>query len=149
MDKNMKIAIIIIVILVVILVAVIVASKSEVLSSPTTQCNDRVDNDGDRLCDYIKSRPSCRDGSTKGDSGCSSTSDTTEASCVTGSTGCGVGECRRTSTCVNDQVSCTPGSPSTEVCDGKDNDCDGSIDEGGVCPTNGTGPATNQTNSTA
>jgi hypothetical protein len=25
--------------------------------------------------------------------------------------------------------------PSTEVCDGRDNDCDGSADEGGICPT--------------
>ncbi len=27
----------------------------------------------------------------------------------------------------------TPGTPSTEVCDGKDNDCDGDIDEGAGC----------------
>lgn len=27
--------------------------------------------------------------------------------------------------------------PQTEVCDGADNDCDGEVDEGGVCPTGG------------
>ena len=47
----------------------------------------------------------------------------------------GVGECKRTGTkiCGQDgQVTCdaTPGTPQPEVCDGKDNNCDGQIDEG-------------------
>ena len=44
---------------------------------------------------------------------------------------CGIGECRRTvQQCLNGQEqTCVPGQPSAEVCDGKDNDCDGAIDE--------------------
>ena len=93
------------------------------------QCRDKVDNDGDGKIDY------------PADSGCSNRNDPTEASCVSGSTTCGIGACLRTSTCVSDSVSCTPGSPTTEVCDGIDNDCDGLRDEGGVCG-NGTGNTT-------
>jgi hypothetical protein len=59
-------------------------------------------------------------------------------------TTCGVGACAATgaTSCVGGslQDSCAPGSPSVEVCDGLDNDCDGSIDDGlpdgdadGVC----------------
>ena len=104
--------------------------------SPTTQCSDRVDNDGDGRCDYSRTLGKrCFDDSVKGDSGCSNSSDNTEASCVVGSTTCGVGACQRTSTCVNDQVSCTPGTPSTEVCtDSIDNDCDGLTNEGCTQP---------------
>ena len=45
---------------------------------------------------------------------------------------CGDGECQRTvPQCRNGQVqTCVAGQPSTEVCDGKDNDCDGVIDNG-------------------
>jgi len=58
-------------------------------------------------------------------------------------TSCGVGECAAAGqwTCQNGvQVdTCTPGTPTAEICDGKDNDCDGNIDEGGVCgPVGGT-----------
>ena len=63
----------------------------------------------------------------------SSNSDNTEASCVPGSTTCGMGACQRLSSCANDQVSCTPGSPPTETCNNIDDDCDGSVDEGNVC----------------
>ena len=39
------------------------------------------------------------------------------------------------SACAND-ASCKPAcTPTTEICDGKDNDCDGKIDEDGVCCT--------------
>ncbi len=138
MNKNAKAisgsktAIIIVVIIVLVLV-VVVALKGSTTgeATSTTQCNDRIDNDGDARCDYSGNRRGCTDGSTKGDTGCSSGSDNTEASCVPGSTTCGVGECRRTSTCIKDAVSCTPGSPVAEVCgDGKDNDCNGVIDNG-------------------
>ncbi|MFM9948994.1 MAG: MopE-related protein [Saprospiraceae bacterium] len=48
----------------------------------------------------------------------------------------GVGVCARTGTivCVNGQAVCNaaPGTPSTEICDGFDNDCDGTADEGVV-----------------
>ncbi len=52
---------------------------------------------------------------------------------LTTATTCGVGACVRSgqSTCTNGQMvnSCTPGTPSAEVCDSQDNDCDGSTDE--------------------
>ena len=49
-----------------------------------------------------------------------------------GSQTCGVGECRRTSAVCNagTQVTCTPGAPSAEICDDRDNNCNGSTDEG-------------------
>ncbi len=49
-------------------------------------------------------------------------------------TTCGVGECASTgvSTCVDGGMvdSCQEGTPSDEVCDGLDNNCDGDVDEG-------------------
>lgn len=117
---------IIIIIIAIVIIGVYKTSGGASLS-PREQCRDRIDNDGDSRVDY----PS--------DSGCTNKFDNTEAICVVGSTSCGAGECRRTSTCINDAVSCTPGTPTTEICDGKDNDCNGVVDDG--C-------ATNQTNST-
>jgi alpha-tubulin suppressor-like RCC1 family protein len=53
---------------------------------------------------------------------------------------CGVGACARTVadncvSCMN--VACVPGTPVTETCNSIDDDCDGVIDEGGVCCGNG------------
>jgi hypothetical protein len=51
----------------------------------------------------------------------------------------GVGECARTGqfVCKADgsgtQCNAVAGTPTTEICDGKDNDCDGQTDEGNVC----------------
>lgn len=121
-SKAVVIAIIIIVIL--ILIAIYFGS-GRVGLSPLPQCKDRVDNDGDKNIDYPK------------DSGCTDKNDNSEASCVAGSTTCGVGACRRSSTCFQDKVSCTPGTPSTEICtDSIDNDCDGVVNDG--CATNST-----------
>jgi len=56
----------------------------------------------------------------------------------------GVGACAATGTvvCVDGERDCDaePGEPTDEVCDGVDNNCDGAVDEGGVCdpiPCNG------------
>ncbi len=50
-------------------------------------------------------------------------------------TNCGVGACAATGTtsCVAGQVvdSCTPGAGSSEICNNIDDDCDGSVDDGG------------------
>ena len=50
----------------------------------------------------------------------------------TGNISCGVGECSRVvSQCVNGSANtCTPGTPSPEICDNQDNDCNGIIDDG-------------------
>ncbi|MDA8141827.1 MAG: putative metal-binding motif-containing protein [Desulfobacteraceae bacterium] len=47
---------------------------------------------------------------------------------------CGIGDCARTgeSTCVGGHMvdSCTAGTPTAEVCDGRDNNCNGAVDDG-------------------
>lgn len=51
---------------------------------------------------------------------------------------CGVGACHRSySQCINGEPNarCVPGVPSAEVCNGVDDDCDGTVDNGGVCPS--------------
>jgi hypothetical protein len=52
---------------------------------------------------------------------------------------CGTGSCQRVGAmvCVNASVSfqCTPGTPQPEVCDGYDNDCDGTSDDNVPVPT--------------
>jgi hypothetical protein len=47
---------------------------------------------------------------------------------------CGLGACARTVTfCVNGQETpCTPGSPSPEICNGIDDNCDGAVDNGDI-----------------
>ncbi|MGH2830665.1 MAG: MopE-related protein, partial [Candidatus Binatia bacterium] len=56
------------------------------------------------------------------------------------STTCGTGQCQNTvQSCVGGvPQTCTPGSPSAEVCDGLDNDCDGVVDDGLGSTTCGT-----------
>src|SRR5258706_9877376 len=41
---------------------------------------------------------------------------------------CGVGACARTGVCTAGHDSCSPGTPSTEVCDNIDNKCDRTVD---------------------
>lgn len=63
-----------------------------------------------------------------------------------------IGECfAGTETCVNnvwDGVCVNKISPTIEVCDSKDNNCDGQIDEGGVCTVEQNTTPSNETNTT-
>ena len=90
--------------------------------SAKTQCQDRIDNDGDGFCDFFSKNPNwCRDGTISGDPDCDSKSDNDEFTEVT------------TEICM----------PMPEICDGIDNNCNNQIDEGGVCisPITGCGNA--------
>ena len=148
MDKNVKIGIIVIVIIVA-LTIVVLAKSSGVLFGPTTQCDDKIDNDGDGRCDYGPNTR-CSDGSISGDSGCSGKTDNTECNSAPeicddidndcdglideglGSTTCGVEACQRTiQNCISGQPqTCAPGTSVTEICGcGIDDDCDGFVDE--------------------
>ncbi len=53
---------------------------------------------------------------------------------ISSPTSCGVGECINSSTitCVSGQLvnNCSPKAASSEICDSKDNDCDGTVDNG-------------------
>jgi MYXO-CTERM domain-containing protein len=74
------------------------------------------------------------------DNDCDGQVDENACQCKTGQTrlcgGTDVGECKRgTQTCAAGQWGACVGliDPKPEVCDNKDNDCDGQTDEGGVC----------------
>jgi hypothetical protein len=72
--------------------------------------------------------------------------------CVINTQTCGVGACRRTMPiCVNGMPqACVPGTPTAEICNGIDDDCDGTVDGGNPggglnCNTGGAGECTNGT----
>lgn len=46
---------------------------------------------------------------------------------------CGVGACFRSVACTTGFETCTPGQPSTEVCNNVDDNCDGATDNGAFC----------------
>jgi len=124
---NKKVGTIILIVALVVALTWVVASITD-KAVTNYQCNDKIDNDGDGRCDFGMGAK-CNDGSIPRDSGCLSKQDNSEATCVSGSSTCGVGACQRSSTCVSDQVSCTPGNPSVETCNNLDDDCDGNTDE--------------------
>jgi Notch 1 len=56
--------------------------------------------------------------------------------------GSNVGECSSgASICVGGKIVCNAAGPSPEICDGKDNDCNGSIDDGVALPGDSCNPA--------
>jgi MYXO-CTERM domain-containing protein len=129
--------------------------KYETCNGLDDTCNDLID-EGLGAYQECLTGTECKTGSTCNLGRCSCTSDT---QCLTGfscgggfcrpSCSVGMGKCLRTGVrkcsagttacCVNDgQATCaplTPGASSIETCNGVDDNCDGIIDEGGVCQT--------------
>ena len=99
MEKKNIIAVVVIII---VIILAITLSNSVYLGPSSSQCSDQRDNDGDGFCDYKSKRAKCVDGSTLGDSGCSSRSDNNENNC--GDLICGSGE--TCSTCTIDCGQC-------------------------------------------
>lgn len=107
---------------------------------------DCIDNDGDGYGPNCAAGPDCDDSNPDRfpgnpevcdgiDNDCNAGADDVDGlggTCTTGS-----GACMATGTpsCEGTELVCNVTNPpgSTEVCDGVDNDCDGSVDEGGVC----------------
>jgi hypothetical protein len=110
MAKNSNKKLVLMIVLVVLVVAVVayayfgLGGISGAASSAAlkAQCSDGIDNDKDGYCDFNYPHK-CTDGSKVGDKDCVSKGDNNESS------------------------NCAP---SKEVCDNRDNDCDGLIDEG-------------------
>jgi hypothetical protein len=101
-------------------------------------CGDGIDNDCDKRRDN-RDRQGCISCSPTGipEDVCNGIDDDCDGLIdevyVPTSTNCGVGECASTGqvTCVNgvEGNTCTPETSSAELCDGLDNNCDGSVDE--------------------
>ena len=111
--------------------------------APTTNCGLGVcAAQGQLICVNGATQDTCIAGQPTGadaecdgvDQDCSGTADDNY---VPTPTACGVGECEAVGEliCVDGATedTCTPGAPVPEVCDGKDNDCDGLVDEDHVC----------------
>jgi Notch-like protein len=105
-------------------------------------CN-RIDDDCDGVIDDVKdgesvpaTRCACYNGEDPGVESCNKIDDDCDGEIdedwVTLGDTCGLGICTGTYVCSDDEetVLCNGAAPETEVCDSKDNDCDGNIDEG-------------------
>jgi hypothetical protein len=112
--------------------------------------------EGQLICQNGQLVDTCQPGNPTGsddncnglDENCNGTND---ENYVATPTTCGVGACASTgqNTCVSGQIqnTCVPGTPTTEVCDNIDNNCNGSVDENltrqstcgvGACASTGT-----------
>jgi len=105
-----------------------------------TNCTDGQDNDCDGHTDAadpgctIAAEGNCFDGLDNNSDGRTDCADPTCADTVGPGTTCGVGACSATGNrvCRNgaEVDTCAAGSPTEEVCDNRDNDCDGQVDDG-------------------
>lgn len=114
-------------------------SSNTDLKYATNRPVDLFDNDGDG---YTESQGDCNDGNPAINLGASDTtcngidencSGAADEGYVPTPTNCGIGECASTGQLICQNGSpvdtCTPGQPQPEVCDNKDNDCDGFTDD--------------------
>lgn len=101
--------------------------------------DDSIDTDGDGIPDGCDNLTLCGDGLVEGDEECDDGNaldgDCCSATCLNepaGSQTCGLGACEVTTAACAAGVPmvCTPGVPTTEVCDALDNDCNGIADDG-------------------
>jgi hypothetical protein len=97
-------------------------------------------NTGQLICVEGSTQDTCQPGSPTGDdTDCDGEDDdcdgTADDGYVSEPTECGIGACANegSTSCVNGEVvdDCEPGEPSEEICDGIDNDCDETVDNGG------------------
>jgi hypothetical protein len=104
-----------------------------VCAAPT--CSDTVQNGGETDVDCGGPNcPKCADGKK-----CSTGTDCASGVCnggvcaqsCVGTISCGIGACARVVPC---NETCVPGSPSPEVCNGIDDNCNGQVDDGDICP---------------
>ncbi len=105
-----------------------------------TRCADNLDNDCDGLTDAadpqcaVAAEANCFDGIDNNQDGRIDCADPTCANATGPATTCGVGACAATGNrvCRNgvEANTCIAGAPTAEVCDGRDNDCNGTVDNG-------------------
>jgi hypothetical protein len=115
------------------------ATDEGYVSEPTSCGIGACASTGVTSCVAGKVQDSCTPGApAAGDATCDGVDDDCSGAAdedyVPASTGCGVGACAATgsTSCVGgaERNSCTPGTPTDEVCNGIDDDCDGAIDNG-------------------
>ncbi len=132
-------------------------AAAEACNAVDDDCDGSIDEDfgGTVTCGVgacARTAPACADGrtdtcvpGTAGTESCNAIDDDCDGSIdedFGGATTCGLGACLRTvSACAGGMaVACTPGMPTPEVCNGRDDDCNGLVDEGLpslVCGTGG------------